>query len=150
MRRVDQCVFCDQESLKPQLVYEDKLWLIIFARRPLALGHVMVIPKMHFLDLKDLGAEELATIGIIIQKASIALSSAFQASGINIFTNIGKSAGQSIPHFHIHIITRFDDESRSPFQILNSPEDYKNLPRLNESELLKKVQISKNSFIHQN
>ncbi len=110
----------------------------------------MVIPKMHFLDLKDLGAKELATIGIIIQKASTALSSAFQAGGINIFTNIGKSAGQTVPHFHIHIITRFDDELISPFQILNSPEDYKKLPRLGEKELLKKVEISKNGFIHNN
>lgn len=150
MRRIDHCSFCDQEALKSQLVYEDKLWLVIFARRPLALGHVMVIPKMHFLDLKDLGAKELATIGIIIQKASTALSSAFQASGINIFTNIGKSAGQTIPHFHIHIITRFDDESRSPFQILNSPEDCKKLSRLTEKELLKRVEISKNRFINNN
>ncbi len=150
MSRIEQCAFCDQDALKSQLVYEDKLWLIIFARRPLAQGHVMVIPKMHFMDLKDLEAEELATIGIIIEKASTALSRAFQAGGINIFTNMGKSAGQSIPHFHVHIITRFDNELISPFQILNSPEDYKKLPRLDEKELLKKVEISRNSLIHNN
>lgn len=68
MNRIEQCAFCDQDALKSQLVYEDKLWLIIFARRPLAKGHVMVIPKMHVSNFEELGAEELATIGCMIKK----------------------------------------------------------------------------------
>lgn len=77
------------------------------------------------------------------KKTSVGLSSAFQATGINIFTNIGESAGQSIPHLHIHFITRFDNELISPFEILNSPEDRRNLPKLSEKVLLEKVKTFK-------
>jgi histidine triad (HIT) family protein len=125
----ETCTFCNQEKVKTQIVYVDSLWRIIFARRPLAVGHIMIMPIKHFSSFTELGLEELATIGAIIKKATQALEHAFQATGVNVFANIGKAAGQSIPHLHIHIITRFDNELTNPFHVLNTSEGTKKLLR---------------------
>lgn len=146
MALLSSCAFCNREELKCQLIYEDSVWRIIFARRPLTTGHIMIMPQNHFSNFAELGLRELETIGKVVQKASKILSIAFQATGTNVFANIGKSAGQSVPHLHLHIITRFDNELRNPFQILNSSKEYKNLPLLTPEELAERVSQLKNQF----
>lgn len=136
---MQNCSFCDRESLKHQIITESDDFIVIQARRPLAKGHVMVIPKQH---INSFQLSESASIEMLklIQKLFDTCKEVLGATGMNVFSNIGESAGQTVPHLHFHIVSRFDNDE-SPFKILNDIEKYKALKQLTEEEIKERVMI---------
>jgi diadenosine tetraphosphate (Ap4A) HIT family hydrolase len=140
------CSFCDRESFASQIIQETEDVFVIHARRPLAPGHVLILPKRHQADLASLTPGEGMVLMQLVQSYSQVLQRAFSNTGLNIFSNIGTSAGQTIPHLHIHLVPRFDEEKQSPFQILQSPELHKALERLSPEELERQIKMIKQAF----
>ncbi len=134
------CAFCDLEALRPQLIQETDQVIVIHARRPLAPGHMMVIPKRHQPDFLALTQEEGIALVHLVQRYSKVLQGTFSSAGLNIFSNIGAAAGQTIPHLHIHLLPRYVNEVQSPFQILQTPELYQKLERLSPEELKREIE----------
>ncbi len=107
---MNDCLFCEiiDGQLESRIVYEDHDVLAILDLFPSTKGHTLVIPKKHITNCLDATAEESA---MLMQKASMiakGLVKALDAKGLNILINNEPIAGQVIPHYHIHLIPRYN------------------------------------------
>lgn len=103
---MENCIFCKiiKKEIKSDLIYEDKSFIIINDINPISKGHCLLIPKQHFQTILDLPQEYSSQILNLIKKYSSNLINQGLASGIKLIQNNFPSAGQTINHFHIHII----------------------------------------------
>lgn len=104
------CVFCKIAlgKIPSTRVYEDDRAIAFLDIGPLAEGHVLVVPKNHYVDIRDVPPDELANLMRPIPKLSDAILRATSASGLNLLQNTGESAGQAVFHLHFHLIPRTD------------------------------------------
>lgn len=106
------CIFCKIISgeIPAQKVYEDNEILAFLDLNPVNIGHTLVMPKKHFMNLYDTPDETLAVMAPVIKKISIAIKTALGADGINVEMNNDGVAGQLLFHTHVHIIPRFEGD----------------------------------------
>lgn len=108
----DDCIFC--KILKGEIpcftVYEDDTFKVILDRFPAAPGHVLIIPKEHYADIFELPEEVAAKLYPLAKELATKIKVAVDADGVNIVQNNGIAAGQSVYHFHLHIIPRKIDD----------------------------------------
>ncbi|HBH71777.1 MAG: Histidine triad family protein [Parcubacteria group bacterium GW2011_GWC1_42_11] len=106
---MESCLFCKiiAGEIPSSKVYEDDNVLAFLDIRPVNIGHTLVIPKNHHINLYETQDEDLSRMIAVIKKLSIAIRNALNADGINIEMNNDPVAGQIIFHTHIHIIPRF-------------------------------------------
>jgi diadenosine tetraphosphate (Ap4A) HIT family hydrolase len=109
---MDECVFCNID--KENVLYQDESWVAIYDNYPVSKGHVLLIPKRHVKTYFELNYVELASIGLNINIVKHILDKKYEPSGYNIGINCGESAGQTVPHCHIHIIPRYDGDVEDP------------------------------------
>lgn len=104
----NECIFCKiiKGEIPSFTVYEDETFKVILDRFPAALGHVLIIPKEHYSDMFSLPEEVAAKVYSLAQKIAAHVKKEVGAEGINIVQNNGEAAGQSVYHFHLHIIPR--------------------------------------------
>lgn len=105
----DNCIFCKLANgdIPTTTLYEDDDFRIIFDAAPATLGHALILPKEHVANVFEIPEELQAKAYILAKKAAAALAEAFGADGINILQNNNEAAGQSVFHFHIHLIPRY-------------------------------------------
>jgi len=89
------------------LLYEDDVVMAFMDIRPLAAGHALVIPKVHYVDIFDIPAKELAAVHVAAKALAAAVKRVTHADGISIIEQNGKAAGQDIFHLHVHVVPRF-------------------------------------------
>lgn len=106
------CVFCDIINGKEEaeILYQDENIISFLDIRPVNYGHTLVIPKKHFDNFLSVPSEELKCIISGVQLLSSVIKSSINADGFNIVVNNGTAAGQTVFHFHFHIIPRFADD----------------------------------------
>lgn len=106
------CLFCKiiTGEIPSQKVYEDDTTLAFLDIHPVNIGHTLVIPKAHHINLYETPDEILAQMMAVVRKLSVAIKSAVGADGINIEMNNDPVAGQIIFHSHIHIVPRFSGD----------------------------------------
>ncbi|MCI2069262.1 MAG: HIT family protein [Bacilli bacterium] len=104
------CIFCKIADGKiPCLkIYEDEDILAFLDISPSSKGHALVITKEHFANFLVVPHDLLAKAYEVAQKIGQAQVSQLGAKGCNIITNVNEIAGQSVKHFHIHVIPRYD------------------------------------------
>lgn len=90
------------------IVYEDDLVLAFLDISEVSKGHTLVIPKKAYPDLLSMPDDLLSYLMIIAKKIAVALNDVFKPLGFNIINNNGSIAGQTVFHFHLHIIPRYD------------------------------------------
>ncbi len=95
-----------------QLVFRDDLWAAILDIRPVAHGHVLLLPLYEGQYLADLPVPTLAALGNRLARVTTAVKSASGAPAVNVVVNDGPVAGQEVPHAHLHIWPRFPDDGR--------------------------------------
>ena len=102
------CTFCKIVSGKiPNMnIYEDNLTLAFMDIAKDVDGHILVIPKKHYKSILDCDNEALSAVMQTVKKVSLHLTSKCGYDGINFLNASDESAGQSVPHFHVHIIPR--------------------------------------------
>ena len=102
------CVFCKIVSgeIPCMKVYEDEAALAFMDIAKDVDGHILVVPKKHCGSILDCDTETLNAVAQAAQKVSTHLTSACGYEGVNLLNASGSCAGQSVPHFHIHIIPR--------------------------------------------
>lgn len=84
--------------------------VVFFPTNPAALGHCMVVTRRHVQSFSDLTADEIAHVMLATQTMTRSVEYAFQPEGINIVQSNGEAATQSVPHVHVHILPRWDDD----------------------------------------
>lgn len=105
----DDCIFCKLANgdIPTNSIYEDDIVKVIFDANPASKGHVLILPKEHFDDVYALDDETAAHIFKVAVKISKAYKQALDYDGLNIVQNNGETAGQTVFHFHMHIIPRY-------------------------------------------
>lgn len=109
----DDCIFCKiaNGAIPSATVYEDEAFRVILDIAPAAKGHALILPKEHYDNLWELGEEEAAKVLAIAAKVSAAQKKALGCDGVNLLQNNGVAAGQTVFHFHMHLIPRYDNDN---------------------------------------
>jgi histidine triad (HIT) family protein len=104
-----ECTFCKivRGEIPSRKIYEDKDILAFFPKDPEAKAHTLVIPKKHYETIFEISEVDLKRLIVVVKNLSKIIKDKLDAEGINILHASGKVAQQSTPHFHIHIIPRF-------------------------------------------
>lgn len=105
------CLFCDIAAGKipSSRVYEDDVCVAFLDIAQTTDGHTLVVPREHFDSILECRPEVLQHLITVTQKLALQLKQKLNAAGCNILINTGEAAGQTIRHFHIHIIPRYDE-----------------------------------------
>jgi histidine triad (HIT) family protein len=116
----ESCIFCKivQKKAPSSILYEDNSVLVFLDIRPLNMGHTLVIPKNHYVDIFDIPEKELSQVHKIAKKVAYAIKKSTDADGISIIQQNGKAAGQDIFHLHVHVVPRFEGQKLPPFSEL--------------------------------
>ncbi len=103
------CIFCRivKGEAPSYTVYEDDETMVFLDIYPVSKGHLLVIPKRHYDTLDDVPNKILSRVWILASAIGKLYRVRFNASGVNIVTNVGRAAGQEVFHFHIHVIPRW-------------------------------------------
>ncbi len=109
----ENCIFCKiaRGEERASIVYEDSDVLAFLDINPLTYGHTLIIPKSHFIDITDIPIELLNKISTVSKKIAKKMIEEKGYDGINIVHSTGRSAGQTIFHFHIHLLPRITGQS---------------------------------------
>lgn len=113
----EPCPFCEGLAGRHDwaIVDERPLSLAFIAPWPLRWGHVLVILKRHAPTILDLSQQELAAVMRHAQQIGRAVVDVLDASGLNVFQNNGVSAGQTVAHYHIHVLPSHPDNDPNRF-----------------------------------
>jgi histidine triad (HIT) family protein len=95
-------------------VYEDAETFAFLDIGPASRGHTLVISKAEYADLLTIPADTLAAVHLSVQRVARAIQSALAPDGINIVQNNGRAAGQTVFHYHVHIIPRWEGDGALP------------------------------------
>ena len=108
------CVFCKirDGELPSMRVYEDDRTLVIMDINPLTSGHCLVIVKTHAPTLWDADPEDLQAAITAAQTVAVALKTAVKPDGLNMLQANGAAAFQSVPHYHLHLIPRWNNDGK--------------------------------------
>lgn len=123
--RDDNCIFCRiaNGDIPSRTIYEDDHFRVILDNGPAAKGHALVLPKDHYADLFEMPADAAAEAMKVAQKTAIILKEKLHADGLNLVQNNGEVAGQTVRHFHIHVIPRYKDDGQKIGWNPQSPSD---------------------------
>ncbi len=107
--REENCIFCKLANgqIPSATIYEDEDFRVILDLSPASKGHALIIPKEHFRNLYDLSEEIAAKALVLAKKMILKLTDVLKCDGYNIVQNNEEVAGQSVFHFHIHLIPRY-------------------------------------------
>lgn len=107
-----ECIFCKivAGDLPAAVVYETDTELAFLDINPVNAGHTLVIPKKHHTDIHDTPEETLVSLIRTVKKVAHAVNKGVSANGINIHVNNARAAGQIVPHMHMHVIPRFEND----------------------------------------
>jgi histidine triad (HIT) family protein len=105
------CSFCDDLSGAREcvIVAENDFALAEMNERQFERGAMLVIPRAHRESILDIETRELEGVYRLARDVARAAAKALSAKGMNIFQNNGRKAGQSQPHFHVHVVPRYED-----------------------------------------
>jgi len=108
----DDCIFCKvvDKTIASPIFYEDDKTLVFLDKNPVNMGHSLVIPKEHFVNIHDTPEEILSHMIKVAKKIAKIVKLGTNADGINVHVNNEKAAGQAVFHTHIHIIPRFEND----------------------------------------
>ena len=113
-----ECLFCRivAGELPATRVAEDERTVAFMDINPGARGHLLVVPRAHARDLLEIGQEDLAAVAATGQRMAQLLGERLGADGVNLLNSCGEAAWQTVFHFHLHVIPRYDgDPLRLPW-----------------------------------
>ena len=109
----DQCIFCKiaNGEIPSATLYEDDDFRVIMDLNPASKGHSLILPKEHAANLFELPDETAAKVMPLAKKIGAKLKDGLHADGFNVVQNNGTYAGQTVFHFHTHLIPRYEGDT---------------------------------------
>lgn len=109
--RKDDCIFCKiiAGEIPSNTIYEDDDFKVIMDIAPASKGHALILPKDHFDNIYDIDPEVLAKAVKLAQKVIKHATNILGCEGYNLLQNNGEVAGQTVFHFHMHLIPRYEN-----------------------------------------
>ena len=111
----NNCIFCKiaNGEIPSRTIYENDLFRVILDNGPATEGHALVLPKDHYANLFEIPADTAAEAMKTAQTVAAMLKDKLHADGLNIVQNNGEAAGQTVHHFHMHIIPRYKGDGQN-------------------------------------
>jgi histidine triad (HIT) family protein len=112
------CIFCKivAGELPATIVDEDEDTIAFMDINPATKGHALVVPRRHVIDLREIEPHQLAATAGAAQRLAVKMHERLGADGVNLLNSWGSAAWQTVYHFHIHVIPRYDgDPLRLPW-----------------------------------
>lgn len=121
----DDCIFCKLANgiIPTNTIYEDEMFNVFLDASPATKGHCLIVPKNHYSNLAELGEEESAKIIPLAKKIAGHLKDTLKCEGLNLVQNNGELAGQTVFHFHMHVIPRYSGDGQSINWRPGTPDD---------------------------
>ena len=106
----DNCIFCKIANgvIPSTTLYEDEQFRVILDLGPASRGHALILPKQHFADVCALDRDIAAKVLPLGAKIGSAMKKSLGCAGFNLVQNNGEAAGQTVFHFHMHVIPRYE------------------------------------------
>jgi histidine triad (HIT) family protein len=106
------CLFCGivAGSIPSEKVDENERTVAFMDINPATPGHALVVPRVHSADLMEVGEEDLTATILAAQRLSTRMKDALDADGIDLINACGAAAWQTVFHFHIHVVPRYEDD----------------------------------------
>jgi histidine triad (HIT) family protein len=106
------CIFCKilAGDLPALIVDEDERTIAFMDIAPATRGHALVIPRAHSTDLLTIEPEDLAAVALAAQRLGTRAKMRLGAAGVNLLNSCGRAAWQTVFHFHVHVIPRYEDD----------------------------------------
>lgn len=106
------CIFCKLANgvFKAATLYEDDDFRVILDRGPATSGHALILPKKHYANIYELDDELANKAFVIAKKMATKMTQVLKCDGFNIVQNNGEAAGQTVFHFHMHLIPRYKED----------------------------------------
>ena len=110
----ETCIFCKiaNGEIPSKTIYEDNEFRVILDLGPATKGHALIIPKDHYASIYEIPEEMVASAFILAKKMATMMTEKLGCDGFNILQNNGTTAGQTVFHFHVHLIPRYLDDSQ--------------------------------------
>lgn len=109
----EDCIFCKiaNGETPSATLYEDQEFRVILDLGPAAKGHALILPKDHYANLYEIDDEVAARAFKLAKKMVIKMTDVLGCDGYNIVQNNGTAAGQTVFHFHMHLIPRYENDN---------------------------------------
>ena len=116
----EDCIFCKiaNGEIPSKTLYEDETFRVILDLGPAAKGHALILPKEHADNLFELSEETAGKAMVLAKKMACRLKEKLGCDGLNLVQNNGEAAGQTVMHFHMHMIPRY---ANGPQMVLWNP-----------------------------
>ena len=105
----DNCIFCKlaNKDIPTNIIYEDDRFTVILDASPATKGHALILPKNHAANIYELPDEDASAVFVLAKKLATKMTEILHCDGFNIVQNNGEVAGQTVFHFHMHLIPRY-------------------------------------------
>ncbi|MBQ0028626.1 MAG: HIT family protein [Lachnospiraceae bacterium] len=112
--RDDNCIFCKLANgdIPTNSIYEDDNYKVILDMSPATKGHALILPKDHYKNLYEMPEECVTSAFTLAKKMAVTMTEKLGAEGFNIVQNNNEVAGQTVFHFHIHLIPRYSSDNQ--------------------------------------
>jgi len=113
--RDDNCIFCKIAAgeIPSRVLHEDEQFRVLLDLAPVTRGHALILPKNHYANLYELPEDVAADVMKLAKKMAGTMTEKLGCTGFNLLQNNGEIAGQTVKHFHLHLIPRYDEDGQS-------------------------------------
>lgn len=103
------CIFCKiiDGKIPSRTIYEDEDFKVILDASPASKGHALILPKNHYANVYEIDEEIFAKAAKLAKKLTTHMTNVLDCEGFNLLQNNGEVAGQTVFHFHMHLIPRY-------------------------------------------
>lgn len=110
----DDCIFCKIAAgeIPSKTIYEDEKYRVILDLGPATRGHALILPKNHYANLFELPEEDAKEVICLAKKMATIMKDKLECDGFNLVQNNGEAAGQTVFHFHMHLIPRYENDGQ--------------------------------------
>ena len=112
---MDNCIFCKIAAgeIPSKAIYEDDDFKVILDLGPATKGHALILPKVHAANLYELDDAVAAKVLVVAKKVALTMKEKLKCDGLNLVQNNGVVAGQTVNHFHLHLIPRYEGDGQT-------------------------------------
>lgn len=119
----DDCIFCKiaNGEIPSKTLYEDEDFRVILDLGPATKGHALILPKNHAANLYELSDETASKVMVLAKKMVEKMTEKLGCDGFNLVQNNGETAGQTVMHFHLHLIPRYKNDGQNILWVPTEP-----------------------------
>lgn len=109
---MENCIFCKiaNGEIPSNTLYEDDDFRVILDIEPATKGHALILPKKHFANLYEIDDERASKVLLVAKQMATKMQKALNCDGLNVVQNNGVAAGQTVFHFHMHLVPRYEQD----------------------------------------